>query len=209
MTEKTLNEQWIDWAMEIQAIAQNGLSFAKGAFDLERYGRLRDISAEMLSFKTGIPLKTVQGFFCSEKGYQTPKIDTRAAVFKEGKILLVHENSGLWALPGGWVDVMETVASNTAKEVSEEAGLEVQPSRLIALLDGRRRNCPQFPFAILKVFVLCDLKGGAFRANSETMGIGYFAADDLPPLATHKCNADQIDMCFRAARDERWEVLFD
>ena len=40
--------------------------------------------------------------FCGETGYQTPKLDTRAAIFKDNKILLVHEKNGTWSLPGGW-----------------------------------------------------------------------------------------------------------
>ena len=68
-----------------------------------------------------IPLEKVKNLFCNETGYQTPKVDTRAAVFKEGKILLVHEKNGTWSLPGGWCDVNQSVAENTVKETLEEA----------------------------------------------------------------------------------------
>ena len=78
-----------------------------------------------LSIKTDIPVDKVYGLFCGEAGYQTPKIDTRAAVFVDDKILLVHENNGTWSLPGGWCDVDQSVASNAEKEVREEAGFTV------------------------------------------------------------------------------------
>lgn len=110
-------ENWLKWAIEIQALAQNGLTYTKDVYDKERFERLREISAEMLAEKTDIPVDKVKDLFCNEKGYQTPKLDTRAAIFKDGKILLVHENNGTWALPGGWVDVLESVGSNTIKEV--------------------------------------------------------------------------------------------
>lgn len=79
------NEQWLQWAVELQAIAQGGLFYGKDKFDLERYERIRDISAEMISFKTEISIDKVKDLFCNDIGYQTPKIDTRAAIFKNGK----------------------------------------------------------------------------------------------------------------------------
>ena len=87
-------EKWLAWAVELQSLAQAGLTYGKDVFDLERYTRIREISAEMLAFKTDLPLEKVKELFCNETGYQTPKIDTRAAVFKDGKILLVQENCG-------------------------------------------------------------------------------------------------------------------
>ncbi len=133
MQEVLLSEPWLKWAIEIQSIAQNGLTYTTGIYDRERYERLRDISAEMLSCKTDIPVEKIKLLFCNEEGYQTPKIDTRAAIFKSGQILLVQENDGRWALPGGWVDVLETIQSNTIKEVKEEAGLTVKTHFIIAI----------------------------------------------------------------------------
>lgn len=118
--EMLLKEPWLKWAMELQSIAQCGLAYAKDVYDIERYEQLRNISAEMLSYKTDIPKDKVKMLFCNEEGYQTPKLDTRAAIFNEDKILLVHEKNGTWSMPGGWVDVLESVESNTVKEVREE-----------------------------------------------------------------------------------------
>ena len=94
----------------------------------------------MISAKTDIPIDKVYHIFCNETGYQTPKVDTRAAVFVDGKILLVHENNGTWALPGGWCDVDQSIASNTVKEVKEETGLNVFVEKLIAVQDWRKHN---------------------------------------------------------------------
>ncbi len=92
-------EEWIKWAMELQAIAQAGLAYTDGVYDRERYERLREISAEIMSKKTELSLEKVKDIFCNETGYQTPKIDTRAVIFKDDKILLTHENDGTWSLP--------------------------------------------------------------------------------------------------------------
>ena len=90
-----------DIAIELQSIAQNGLAYVKDVYDLERYTRLRELSAELMSEISGEPAEKIKDLFCSETGYQTPKLDTRSAVFKSGRILLVRENSGEWSLPGG------------------------------------------------------------------------------------------------------------
>ena len=113
-----MNKSWIDWIVELQAIAQTGLYYSKDIYDKERYERIREITAEMMSRISELPLETVKDLFCSETGYQTPKMDTRAAIFQDGKILLVKEKpTNTWSLPGGWVDVNESVKSNTIKEV--------------------------------------------------------------------------------------------
>lgn len=204
-----LTEPWLKWAMEIQSLAQCGLTYCKDVFDIERYHRLRDISAEMLSYKTDIPVENVKGLFCNESGYQTPKLDTRAAVFKEGKMLLVHEVNGTWSMPGGWVDILESVGSNTVKEVKEESGLDVEAVKIISIQDRNKHNAPQYAYGVCKVFVLCRLIGGDFKPNIETTEIGFFSLNDLPMLAEEKCNRKQVEMCFQAMSTPTWETLFD
>ncbi len=203
-------ENWLKWAIEIQALAQNGLTYTKDVYDKERFERLREISAEMLAEKTDIPVDKVKDLFCNEKGYQTPKLDTRAAIFKDGKILLVHENNGTWALPGGWVDVLESVGSNTIKEVKEETGLDVRNQKIIAIQDRNKHNTPSYAYGICKVFVLCELLGGEFKENTETTEIKYFSLDEVPQnLANEKTSMEQIEMCFRALNDSNWQTEFD
>lgn len=196
-------------AMELQFIGQAGVTYSKDPYDAERFERIRELAAEMLAAKTELPFETVKSLFCNERGFQTPKLDTRAAIFRDGKILLVHEKSGRWSLPGGWVDLCESIRSNTEKEVREEAGLEVAALRLIAVQDRNRHNPPPYAYGICKVFVLCGEVGGAFRENLETTGFAYFAENGLPPLAEEKNTAAQIRMCFDASRDPDWKVVFD
>lgn len=203
------NEKWLQWAVELQAIAQGGLYYGKDKFELERYERIREISAEMIQYKTDIPMEKVKDLFCSDTGYQTPKIDTRAAIFKDGKILLVHEANGTWALPGGWVDVNTSVAENTIKEVQEEAGLTVNIKRIIAVQDREKHNLPIYAYKVCKIFMQCEVTGGAFVPNIETIGYGYFGLDELPQLAEEKNNKEQIAMCFQAMDAKIWETLYD
>lgn len=203
-------EKWLKWAMEIQAIAQSGLAYTDNAYDTERYERLRQLSAEIIAEKSNIPLGKVKELFCNETGYQTPKLDTRAAVFKEGKILPVHEKNGTWSLPGGWCDVLQSVRTNTVKEVKEETGLGVKAVRLIALQDRNKHSVPVYAYGVCKVFVLCELIGGEFTENVERTEIAFFDVENLPAnLAKEKTTEQQIKMCFEAYEEENWQPYFD
>ena len=203
-------DKLLSWATELQSLAQAGLTYGKDKYDIERYQRIRDISAEMIAEKADVSFEKAKELFCNETGYQTPKIDTRAAVFKGGKILLVREENGTWSLPGGWCDVNMSVGDNTVKETFEEAGLTVKPVRLIAVQDRNRHNTPVYAYGVTKVFMLCSLIGGEFRANTETTESRYFSRDDIPVnLANEKNTKEQILMCFDAAADENFPVSFD
>ena len=203
-------EKWLKWAIEIQSLAQAGLTYTDNVYDIERYERLREIAAEIIEEKSNISLEKVKDLFCNENGYQTPKIDTRAAIFKDDKILLTHENNGTWSLPGGWCDVLESVASNIIKEVKEETGLDVETIKIIAVQDRNKHNKPIYAYGVCKIFVLCNVIGGEFIENIETTEIKYFSLDEIPNnLAEEKTNNEQIEICFKAYKDEKWQTQFD
>ena len=203
------NEKWLQWAVELQSIAQAGLFYGKDKFDRERYEQIRTIAAEMISYKTEIPVEKVKDLFCNDVGYQTPKLDTRAAIFEGDRILLVKENNGTWSLPGGWVDVDISVKENVIKEVKEEAGLDVTADVVIAVQDREKHNLPVYAYKVCKVFVLCSVTGGAFEQNIETVESRYFGLDELPVLAEEKNNREQIEMCFDAYHSPNWKTLID
>lgn len=203
-------EKWLKWAIEIQSLAQAGLTYTNNVYDIERYERLREISAEIIAEKSDLNLEKVKDLFCNEKGYQTPKIDTRAVIFKDNKILLTHENNGTWALPGGWCEVLESVGSNTIKEVKEETGLDVETVKVISIQDRNKHNKPIYAYGVCKIFVLCNVIGGKFTENIETTEIEYFSLDEIPNnLAEEKTNKEQIKMCFKAYKDKNWQTQFD
>ena len=203
------DKRWIEWVRELQFLAQCGLAYSKNEFDIGRFQRIREIAAEMAGAGSGLPPEQVRDLFCGETGYQTPKLETRAAVFEDGKILLVREKNGKWSLPGGWVDADQSVASNAVKEAREEAGLEVRAVRLIAIQDRRKHNLPEYIHGVCKVFVLCEAMGGEFQENMETTESRFFGLSEIPKLAEEKNNMDQIRMCFAAVADPQWNVLFD
>ncbi len=201
-------EKFLEWARELQSLSQTGLYYCHDKFCRERYQRIRDIAAEILSERTDLPLDKVKNFFCCEIGYQTPKVDTRAAIFDGEKILLVRENN-VWALPGGWCEVNLSPAENVIKEAREEAGLDVVVEKVIAVQDRAKHNRPLYVFNIVKIFYLCKAIGGEFIPNIETTARGYFAEDNLPEMDAARTTVDQVKLCFEAKRADIWETQFD
>ena len=205
------HDRWLHWANELQSLAQAGIYYGSNVYDRERYERIQEIATEITAHMTDLPLEKARELFASDSGYLTPKLDTRAAIFDdEGRILLVREASGMWALPGGWVDVDQSVLENAVKEVREEAGLTVRADRLAAVLDRDKHNTPRYGRKIILCFVLCTVLGGQFRPNTETTESGYFPLDALPePLALQKTTPEELRLCHEAWLDPAKPTFFD
>lgn len=200
---------WLAWIRELKAIAQTGLNYATDIYDVERYEQIKKVTDHMLASLLEQEPQVIEQVYYSEKGHQTPKVDTRVAVWKDDKILLVQENDGLWAMPGGWMDVTETISSNAKKEVFEESGSQIEVKRLVAIHDRNRHNPGQNVFTILKVFVEAEYQGGQFQANSETKDARFFDVNDLPQLMERKTSKAQIELCYQARMTKDWQVQFD
>ena len=170
-----MNYQWLEWAKRIQALSQTGLAFSKDVFDIERYEELRKISVEIMSEYTGLEKNKINDLFTNEKGYQTPKVDVRGVVFKDNQILMVKENKDeKWALPGGFCDIGLSPSENVVKEIKEESGFDVVPSRLIAVFDKNKHPHPPDPYHFYKLFILCEIIGGEATAGIETSNVQFF-----------------------------------
>ena len=205
------NDVWKKWAQELQFLSQCSLAYSKDKFDRERSERIREIACEMLSYKYDIPVEKVKLDFAGELGYQTPKVETRAAVIKDNKILLVKEQfDSKWALPGGYQDVNMSIKENAIKEASEEAGAVVNPVKIIAVLDYNRHHHVNFPLGMVKVFVLCEYVSHSFVENTETLGAEFYSLDELPELSTTRTTKKQLEMCFDCYNNiENWKTIFD
>ena len=205
------NDVWKKWAQELQFLAQCSLAYSKDKFDRERSERIREIACEMLSYKYDLPIEKIKMDFASEIGYQTPKVETRAAIIKDNKILLVKEQlDGKWALPGGYQDVNVSIRENVIKEASEEAGAVVQPLKVVAVLDYNRHHHVNFPLGMVKIFVLCEYINHSFNENTETLGAEFYSLDDLPELSLTRITKKQLEMCFECYKDpQNWDTIFD
>ncbi len=194
---------WLRWADTLHTIAAAGLTYTRDPFDRDRFEQVRAVAAELLARHTDLTLPQAEERLRAEPGYVTPKVDVRAAVFDPaGRVLLVRELvDGRWSLPGGWADLGESPAEVAAREVREEAGLEVRPVKLLAVLDKRKHpHPPQLAYAY-KAFFRCDLLGGALRASRETPAVDWFSRDALPPLSLDRVLPAQLVRMF-AHRDD-------
>lgn len=201
---------WLEWAREIQALAQTGRTYAVNEFQLGRYRRLTEIAAEMLSTQAGIDYQPVFQSFSAQNGYATPKVDVRGAVFREGKLLLVEERmDGGWTLPGGWADVGDRPAGAAEREVWEEAGFRVKARKLVGVYDANRLK-PLEMYHAFKLVFLCDLIDGVATPSNETSRVDFFAEDEIPDeLSGERTRPRHIADAFRAFRDPNCAAVFD
>jgi len=206
-----MEPKWLKWAKQLQALSQNGLTYAKDPFDRERYEQIRHIAAEMLAEKTCAKTEDVLDLFSREKDYATPKVDVRGAVFKDGKILLVKERSdGKWSLPGGWADVTESPSESVEREVWEESGFHVKAKRLAAVYDrDKHPHKPLMHYHIYKLFFICEITGGQAATSSETEQVAFFEENDLPELSITKILPEQIAKMFEYYRQVDLPAYFD
>ena len=203
--------EWLRWAHEMQSIAQAGIAYGKDLYDIERFGELRRIAAEIVAAHTLAPKEAAAAVLALEEGYATPKVDVRAAVFdREGSLLFVRETSdGRWSLPGGWADVGESAGETAVREVREEAGYEVVPTKLLGLLDRRKHPHPPMLWHVYKVFVRCKLIGGQPSQSLETDAARFFPRHELPELSVGRVTESQIARLFDHYDDPCLETDFD
>lgn len=202
--------RWLDWAQRLQATAQNGLHYCREPFDRLRYAEVQQVAAEIMAAGTGESIETIRARFEREEGHATPKVDVRAGVLANGRILLVREKEdGRWSLPGGWADVSDSPSRAAEREVWEEAGVRVRAAKLVALLD-RHAQHPPSPYATWRAFFLCDMvTEEGFRANAETDEVAYFPLDAIPPLSTNRTTSQQIGLLFEHQANPTLPTVFD
>jgi ADP-ribose pyrophosphatase len=202
--------KWLEWAKQIQAIAQTGLTYAKDVYDIERYEQLRQLSVDILTNYAAIDKETIKLTFASDTGYATPKVDIRAVVFQDNKVLLVREKmDGAWALPGGWADIGYSPAEVAVKEVREEAGYDVEPVRLLAVMDKKFHGHPPEPYHVYKLFIECKITGGEALSGVETSEVAFFDRDRLPELSQERNTEAQIHTMFEFLHNPAKEVIID
>ena len=205
-----MEPKWLEWAKQLQSIAQAGLTYSKDIYDIERFEAIRNISVEIMEQYTDMENKKIKELFANETGYQTPKVDVRAVIFKDDKILMVREKmDGNWSLPGGWADIGLTPSEVAVKEVREESGFDVKAMKLIAVLDKKRHPHPSSPYHVYKIFIQCELIGGQAETGTETSAVKFFAENELPPLSIDRNTESQIRIAFKHLHNPQAPVYFD
>jgi len=202
--------QWREWAREIQQLSQTGLAFAVTDYERKRYNRLTELTAEIVEHHTSLEKKAVEKVMMKQPGYATPKIDIRAAVIKDDKILLVQERSDeRWAMPGGWADVGDIPSEVAIRETKEESGYDVKPIKVIGVFDANRLGGQLELFHAFKIVFLCKFIGGEAATSDETCGVSFFNFDDLPPLSLNRTNDTHINEILAHLKDPQKPAYFD
>ncbi|EFF83552.1 hydrolase, NUDIX family [Acinetobacter haemolyticus ATCC 19194] len=201
--------EWIETLNKITCLAQSGLYYSKDIYDKERYQQLLNHVRTLINLKEIDTTHFIPNVL-QDIGYATPKIDVRAVVFKDNKLLLARETQdGLWSVPGGWADVGYSAAENAEKEVLEETGLEVKAVKLLALTDRRKHPHPTMFLHVYKAFFWCELIGGKAKPSIETSEVGFFGRDELPPISTARVTEAQIHHFFELKRELPQNTYFD
>ncbi len=202
--------KWLAWAKRLQAIAQDGLTYTKDHYDVERYIALRKIAAEILAEHAEADLAHVHGLLEHETGPATPKVDVRGAVFKDDAILLVKEPAdGCWSLPGGWADVGESAGAAIIREIYEESGHRARLVKLVALYDRDKHPHPPYLYHAYKVFFQCELLDENPSGSIDSAGVAFFGADELPELSLTRVLPQQIARFFEHYRNPDLPADFD
>lgn len=199
---------------QLQAIAQTGKHYSKDVFDRERYEQLEEVSKKLTAQLTnGATSKKLDIFFDSDTGYVTPKVDIRAATFKDDKLLMVREKSnGKWSIPGGWGDVGYSAGEIATKETFEEAGIHVVPKRMISIKDMQKNHYPKKNLNyVYKLFFECVPTENALHSGVETSDVQYFTLDEALKLdlSLERNMPDDFERAFECHHSQKWETFFD
>jgi ADP-ribose pyrophosphatase YjhB (NUDIX family) len=213
--ERSMNDDhevpiWVHWAREIYQIGQAGLFYSQNEFDRLRFQRLVDISAEIFSKYSDQPASAILAALTAQPGYVTPKVDVRAAVFQNEKILMVKEfTDNLWSLPGGYADVNESPSDMVEREVREETGLKVKARKVVGVYEGNHDREPLNVFHSYKVLFLCDYLEGSLQTSLETLDVRYYDLDELPQLSIYRTQERYIREAYLHLKDPGKPTVFD
>jgi ADP-ribose pyrophosphatase YjhB (NUDIX family) len=205
-----ITPRWLEWAREIQALASTGSHYSENDYQRQRYKRLIEIAAEIVSEHSNLEYSLVSDTFKAQIGYSTPRVDVRGAVFQGDRILMVRERAdGGWTLPGGWADVGDVPSHAAEREVFEEAGFHVTASRVIGVYDANRLG-PLELFHAFKIVFHCELIDGEARPSDETSEVSFFSKDDLPSiLSGERTKYRHIFDAFTCHEDPNCPTVFD
>jgi ADP-ribose pyrophosphatase YjhB (NUDIX family) len=209
MTESDV-PRWLEWAREIQALSQTGLTYTENEYQTQRYQRLMEIAAEIVENHTQLTKEPLLQNFLAQPGYATVKVDVRGAVIRDGRILLVQERAdGSWCMPGGWADVGEMPSEMVAREVWEESGFQVAVRKLIGVYDANRSGIPMRFYHAYKIVFLCDILSGQARPSNETLAVDFFPFDGLPPLSSERTHPRHVREVYAHVKDPDRPAAFD
>ena len=207
-----MEEKWLSFVKRVLALSSTGIEFTKSEYDLDRYKELQCLATQMLATIANTEIKKIESLMLGDiNGYETPKIDIRAAIIQDGKILLVKEKTdGRWALPGGYADVGLSAAENAVKEVQEEAGITVKTTKLYSVRHKAKGEYPSDMRDFYKLFFLCEqVCDNAVLAGSEALDADFFALNALPELSLGRVVKSDLEAAFNYTHNPDQPIFYD
>ena len=207
-----MESHWLNAAKRLHALAETGKEFTTDQYDIERYEEISSIALTLLASLGSTQIQKIDQLVgAGSKGYVTPKVDVRGAVFRDNKVLLVREKSdGLWSLPGGYADVGRSPAENVEKEILEEAGIQVRATRLYSVRHKAKGEYDPDVRDFYELFFQCVPEDGhVIKAGNETSDAAYFSSNQIPPLSTGRVVASDLTSAWQFYKESGWPTSFD
>ena len=195
-----VTKEFYDFVVKVHSIAKIGLTFSKDPYAIDNYKELNELSREMLEKFNDVKFDRPSMF--SRDIYPTPSISSRTLIVNEkDEVLCVREaNTGLWSFPGGWADLYDSPSKAAFNEVSQEAGVEPEITRLIALLERTPHKSNQNVPEYVMIFE-GKIDGKKFHEHChETTDVKFFPLNQLPDMSK-KLSKEEIDRVIKAYRD--------
>jgi ADP-ribose pyrophosphatase YjhB (NUDIX family) len=205
-------KEMVDEIKKLKSIADIGLLYSNSDYDRERYTEIQKIAFRLFNKVSGHSVDDLQNFYLPAKDYPTAKVDIRGLVVSKdrNKILLARESiDGKWSLPGGWADIGYSPKEIIIKEFKEETGLDVMPTRLLAVFDTRLHHHPPEPFYVYKLVFYCEAISDVINNGFDILDVQYFYINQLPALSENRILESQIEFLYDKIITSDFNTYFD
>jgi 8-oxo-dGTP pyrophosphatase MutT (NUDIX family) len=204
-----LNQDTIYQAIdELRAISTMGLYYAKTEYDTERYQHVLSVALGLLANLEERPFEEIKREFIEDNWlHMSPASGAEALIVRDKKIMLIkRSDNGLWAFPGGLVEVGETLAEAAVRELREETGIQAQVTKLLGIFDSRLWHSKTKAHLFHAVF-LAETTNLIPQTSSEATDIDFFGENDLPKLSYG--HEHRVPLLFKILRGEVPAPYFD
>ena len=200
-------------AQRLKAIADIGLLYSTDGYNLERYDEIKEIAVQI--FEQELHFSTDDRARLSVKvdNYVTPKVDVRAVVVYQNKLLMVQEKADNgYTVPGGWADAGLSPSEVAIKECFEETGLHVSAHRVLAIIDKKAFEHPPALYATYKIFIECRLteaNAPELKPGHDILDAAFIDPDAIPPLSLERFTPNQLQLLLKQLANPDAPTIFN